>query len=543
MKLATASRYFHTLRCLRPTQVLGRVWRVVHTVKVDASPAPPQRTSQHWTVPVERQASWLSPTRRRFLNHERECGEASDWNASGVPKLWLYNLHYFEDLCATSAADRREWHQATIARWIAENAPGVGNGWEAYPTSLRIVNWVKWDLGHGELSKDAIHSLAIQARYLRDSLEHHLLGNHLFANAKALVFAGCFFDGSEAESWLEKGLALVRRELAEQVLHDGGHFERSAMYHSLFLEDLLDLINLAEAMPRAMQAHWSDCVAEWKNTARRMRRWLMIMTHPDGELALFNDCAAGIAPEPDQLNGYARRLGLGPAPLPSPGVQLLPYSGFVRIENDDALAILDVGEIGPSYLPGHAHADSLSFEFSLFGERVVVDSGTSLYETNAERLRQRSTLAHNTVVVDEQDSSEVWSSFRVARRAYPHDLHVEESRDAIRVRCGHDGYMRLPGRVFHQREWTLERQSLEIHDTLVGEFVSASAQLHLHPAVQLESSSQFRLPGNEALSLSTAGSTPRVHGTTWHPQFGISMDNTRLEIPFHSNELRSTLHW
>ena len=30
----------------------------------------------------------------------------------------------------------------------------------------------------------------------------------------------------------------------EQILKDGGHFERSPMYHSIVLEDILDLVNV-----------------------------------------------------------------------------------------------------------------------------------------------------------------------------------------------------------------------------------------------------------------------------------------------------------
>lgn len=543
MNLATAQLYFHTLRSLRPAQVFGRVWRRVHTVRPDLGPAPARRELRGWRAPAAREASWLSATRRRFLGVERDVTSAADWNAPEATKLWLYNLHYFDDLCAEGAASRAEWHNAGIARWIDENPPGEGNGWEAYPLSLRVVNWIKWSLAGHPLGEVAEHSLAVQARYLRASLEHHLLGNHLFANAKALVFAGLYFEGPEAEAWLAKGLALVAREVEEQVLLDGGHFERSPLYHSLFLEDLLDLQNLAAAGHGSLRGRWSGQPAQWRSTARRMRRWLTLMTHPDGELALFNDCAFGVAPSPDELHGYARRIGLGPTPLPRTGVQLLPHSGYARLETEDALALLDVGEIGPSYLPGHAHADTLGFELSLFGERAIVDSGTSLYESSSERLRQRGTAAHNTVLVDGADSSEVWSSFRVARRAEPHGLEVDESQDELTVRCSHDGYLRLPGRVIHSRRWTLGANTLEVDDRLDGAFQSAEAAFHLHPAVRILSPGRFVLPGGQPLSATFAGGEPSTAPSTWHPRFGSSVPNTRVAVALRERQLRSTLRW
>jgi len=540
MNADEARLYFHTLRSLRPSQVLGRVWRKVRRVAPDTSPAPKLRATALWTEPAKREASWLSLTRRRHLNLEREILASTDWNAPDASKLWLYNLHYFEDLIATDGHLREAWHSEGLERWIEENPPGAGNGWEPYPLSLRIVNWIKWSLGGHPLSVRMRHSLAVQVRFLRSNLEHHLLGNHIFANAKALVFAGCFFEGPEADRWRAKGLAILHRELAEQMLPDGGQFERSPMYHSLFLEDLLDLFNLARTYPGLVEPGRID---DWKAAAKAARQWLVLMTHPDGQLALFNDCAFGVAPCPEELHAYARRLELGPVSLPNAGVHELRASGFLRYDSESACAILDVGEIGPSYLPGHAHADTLSFELSLYGERALVDSGTSLYEIGEERLRQRSTAAHNTVMVDGADSSEVWSSFRVARRASAHGLVVDEVDGQLRVRCGHDGFMRLPGRVYHSREWVFAERQLAIKDRVDGRFERAESFLHLHPSLTPSEDGVLALPDGRTLSYAFDGGTPQLLEGTWHPRFGQSLPNLHLRVQMARSELRTTLRW
>ena len=162
--------------------------------------------------------SLLAPGRFSFLGVEHELRTASDWNHPSWDKLWLYHLHYFDDLNASAEEGRRAWLLALLRRWIEENPPGCGNGWEPYPLSLRLVNWVKWllrlqaassgslqsALGDAALAQQLQHSLAVQARYLRRRLETHLLGNHLLANAKALVFAGACFAGDEADgrAWM-----------------------------------------------------------------------------------------------------------------------------------------------------------------------------------------------------------------------------------------------------------------------------------------------------------------------------------------------------
>lgn len=469
----------------------------------------------------------------RFLNVEKNLGSRHGWNQASDLKLWLYNLHYFDDLTAQNAHERTGWHREIISRWVAENPPAEGVGWDPYPTSLRIVNWIQWSLLGNELEEAWLQSLALQARHLRRRIEWHLLGNHLFANGKALVFAGLFFAGPEANDWLRRGLKILEREVSEQVLADGGHFERSPMYHSIICEDLLDLVNVAGVYPGAIA---DSTVSEWRERASRMLVWLRTMCHPDGEISLFNDAAFAIAPSPDQIHGYAERLGVAPAATGAgEGLTQLPDSGYIRWQSRHATAFLDVAAVGPDYLPGHAHADTLSFELSLFGQRVIVNGGTSTYEKDAERQRQRGTAAHNTVEVDGEDSSEVWGGFRVARRAYPHDLEVLEEAGRTVVSCSHDGYRRLRGRVTHRRSWTFAQRDVLIEDSLDGRFEEAKAFLHFHPDVAIKVDSggrrgELQLPGGQSARWEVESGKSAVEPTTYHPEFGLAQQTQKLIV-------------
>ena len=242
--------FFHTILYLKPIQIVGRIWFKYYRPIIDRSSAPAQRSNNgQWQPPCTYAISQHKPLLFTFLNETHAVKSASDWNQPSRPKLWLYNLHYFADLNAEDASSRHHWHCQMIDRWIAENPPVAGNAWEPYPLSLRIVNWVKWGLQGNELKTFWQDSLALQARYLYQRIEWHLLGNHLLANAKALIFAGSYFSGPEAERWLTKAHTILQRQLTEQILADGGHFERSPMYHSLILEDLLDLLNLSRTYP------------------------------------------------------------------------------------------------------------------------------------------------------------------------------------------------------------------------------------------------------------------------------------------------------
>jgi uncharacterized heparinase superfamily protein len=435
-----------------------------------------------------------------------------------------------------------DWHRDLIQRWIAENPPGHGTGWEPYPTSLRIVNWVKWALAGNTLPEAAGHSLAVQTRWLRKRMEFHLLGNHLWANAKALAFAGAFFEAGEADAWRTRGLAVLRRELAEEVLPDGGHFERSPMYHALAVEDLLDLVQLSQRYPDLFAA---TEVETWRRTAGLMLRWLGVMSHPDGGIAFFNDAALGVAPPLEALRRFAASLGVHTSEEPLSPVEALPASGYVRLQVGPAVLIVDGGEIGPDYLPGHAHADTLSFELSLHGRRVLVNGGTSTYERGRERMRQRGTAAHNTVAVEGRDSSEVWASFRVARRARPLPMRWGRDGDSLWIEAGHDGYRRLAGRVTHYRRWVLAPDRLVVMDRLAGRFQTATATWLLAPTVPAsrEDDSVVLSLADGACRFSAEGAAPCLEPASWHPRFGQAQATQRIHLAFQGPALTTTMTW
>lgn len=472
----------------------------------------------------------------RFLNETRRIEDRS-CNIDPPSQLWLYNLHYFDDLNASDAEARRDWHIEAIAAWVQDNPPAVGVGWAPYPTSLRIVNWIKWVLNGAVLDSSARNSLAMQARVLSKRLEYHLLGNHLFSNAKALVFAGLFFEGREAEGWLEKGMSILYREIPEQILPDGGQFERSPMYHSLALEDVLDLINICRVFSDGVLPKWQSFVDSWPALAQSMGDWLSAMCHPDGEIAFFNDAATGIAPPPAELARYAEKLiSTAGTPLTDSAragriesapvrVRHLSESGYVRADASEAALLLDVAPIGPDYLPGHAHADTLSLELSLFRQRVIVNCGTSRYGLGPERDAERGTMAHSTVTVNDENSSEVWAGFRVARRARPMNLRVVQDPDSLEVWCAHDGYKRLAGQPIHRRRWAFQAGLLRVEDRIEGRFKSAVARFHLHPDVACEVEASgfagiMRLPGGQIVRWVARGGEVRVERSTHCPEFG-----------------------
>lgn len=530
--LRNVARLGRTVRHLRPVQVYGRLWFSLARPHPDLLAAPTLRKQEGiWQVPVRRARSLVAPGRFCFLNEAGSLAELG-WDDPAKAKLWRYNQHYFDDLNAESANERLEWHKELIIEWISANSPGQGSGWEPYPTSLRIVNWIKWALAGNALHEEAIASLAVQTRWLTRRMEWHLLGNHLFANAKALVFAGLFFEGSEGNAWLHQGLRILAREMDEQILPDGGQFELSPMYHVLAVEDVLDLVNIAHAYGR------EDLAQVWRVKIPVMLSWLETMSHPDGGISFFNDAAFGIAPTNSEIFAYSGWLGIEPSTVPAP-VRHLANSGYLRAGFGPYTLIADLARVGPDYLPGHAHADTLSFELSVGNQRVFVNSGTSEYGTGPERHRQRGTPAHNTVVVNGENSSEVWSGFRVGRRARPLGVSLEQQGPVFCAQASHDGYRYLKGHPRVTRRFEIDGARLTVLDFVSPKY-PAQARYHLHPSVEVECLNSgtvvLRLPDGQSLKIHCKGGDVQVEPSTWHPEFGLSIPNLCLVLPLADGE-------
>lgn len=523
--LRNLARLVRTVRYMRAGQVVNRIARRFKSLPLVDGAAPALGAPRSfWRNCPGRLSSMLSPQRFRFIGQEGELKAASGWNRPDMAKLWLYNLHYFDDLRAEGATDRLPWQRDLIARWIAENPPAAGNGWEPYPASLRIVNWIAWALAGNDLGAAALQSLAVQVRVLGATLEYHLLGNHLLANAKALVFAGCFFLGNEAEGWLRTGLDLLNVEFAEQILDDGAHFELSPMYHAVILEDVLDLIQLSELFPAQIGAKGEP----WRALAARMLDWLDAMSHPDGEISFFNDAAFGIARTYQELAAYGAWFGVAPS-RETGALRRLSASGYIRLRSGPFAVIFDTAAIGPSYLPGHGHADVLSLEVSLDGKRLLTNGGTYSYDIGPVRAGERATAAHVTIEIDGHDSSEVWSSFRVGRRAHPFDVAVAEEGGEVSAVASHDGYRWLPGKPIHRRRVVVSPTSLSIHDSVTGNGDhTVVARFPLHPSVTIVAEEpegwQLELAGSRVVRVRVRGCSEHVVVDGYYaPTFGQRM--------------------
>jgi uncharacterized heparinase superfamily protein len=352
-----------------------------------------------------------------------------DWSLPGEPRLRRFHLHYGDEVLGWARRGDVARARAGVDAWIAANAPATGDAWHPYPLSRRLLNWTAAATLAPELATGKLgSSVSLQARYLARNVEDDVLGNHVVANACALVVAGRALGDRALTAC---GEAVLRREVPEQVLPDGGHYERSPAYHASVLLDLL----VARA---AGELDWLD------EPIGRMRRFAAALRRPDGLPAPFNDALLELVP----------RLEL---PDVDDGVEAFPETGYVVVRDRGLWLAFDCGPPGPAYLPAHAHADALSFQLWLDGEPVVVDPGTFTYEPGSERDWFRSTAAHSTVLVDGRDQFELWGAFRSG--PLPHVELLDTAPLCAVARYGD---------VEHRRTIEIDATAVHVHDDVRG---------------------------------------------------------------------------
>ncbi len=558
-------RWFHTLRFLKWSQIAGRpiAWakrKFFHLAKVEAgarragiirSGLPGSERELCFSFQnLERRfrsgkVRWNPEDEARASTETREsprmAGSSGAEGAQGnqrVPgtepdRLWWYSLNYFDFLEQTGFLETPEEGLHLILEWIAGNPRDSSLGWEPYVVSRRVVNWSNWlTRESGSVippdCRELIHSsMGLQLRRLALDLEYHVQANHLFENFKALFIGGSylFCAGSRfsaAIRHIRAGLEGLRTEIGEQVLADGGHYERSPMYHRDVLASLRQIRawtertgGLGNALSGVPEQGISGLGTLCSEKILLMQDWLSWMRHPDGEIALFHD--SGIDPDAQAGPGKTVR-----EPFVE-GVRLLSPSGyFVKRWNDGNTFLLDCGVPSPSFQPGHSHCSVGSFELSIRGRRTIVDTGCGSYHHPMVRRRCRETAAHNVPMIEGCEQSEIWGSFRMGRRASVETARYDRT----------EGVFAIEFTDFHGNSYARRIRFLPAGIEVIDRVLKRTRQgtlrsiLHFHPSVRPSENPgtqgngyhDFQAGGSGFVVCTTQAS--ELSNGSYHPGFG-----------------------
>ena len=389
------------------------------------------------------------------MNEQKRLYFPITWNNNDWSRLWQFNLHYFDFikeplrhyLINGKIPKKYKNSLKLIDDWIDNNPSGFGDGWHSYTISLRIRNWIWFFIFFpGFLNKKRMYSLWDQFLWLYSHPEECHGGNHWIENLTALILCSLHFDTKTSDNIFLKSCKKLKDELNYQILEDGGHEERSASYHILILERLVELGFFLQIY-KSYRPSWLI------NTIRKMSLWLEKVLLYDGGIPRFNDCTIDSCGLPGEILLFAKcflfekDFGLkGRKKFLINSIQKnndqkiikyqpnqiedLPNTGWTILRPGEGWELcFKNGKPCPEHLPAHVHSDLLSFDLFFKGIPLVVETGTSTYGNNKIRKYERSGCAHNLVQLaslnkknnlDNKnwiESVEVWGSFRAARKS------------------------------------------------------------------------------------------------------------------------------
>jgi len=429
-----------------------------------------------------------------------------------------------------------------ITNWIQDNPWPFGVNWAStMEISIRAVNWL-WGyyffqespVLNREFRQMLITNLMVHGSHIMNNLDWTETSrtNHYLSNIVGLVYLGILLPEQKmTQHWREFGLRELENEMITQGYRDGVDYEASVSYHRLVVEMFLSSTILANINGFSFSK-------AYMKRLDRMLEFIMYVTKPDGTTPLIGDNDNGrlhrlsvwedherewidhryllsIGAFIFQRNDFAIAGGeqwqeafwlFGPEALDLTNrkqsdkttLQLksraFSNSGLYIMRNEDLYMIIDAGDNGQQGLGGHGHNDTFSFEFYASNQTWIVDPGTSVYTDDyIERHLFRSTISHNTIIVDGLDQNRCFPNepFWMYNDCIPNVLDWKTGDETDYFLAEHTGYKRLPDPVIHRREIVLNKtqKTFIVRDWLCVESNSNCHEmkqvLHFSPLVSV----------------------------------------------------------
>lgn len=468
-----------------------------------------------------------------FLNESRTFQIPFEWNQDELnrgTRLWKLNLHYMEYLSEVSDYD----FQLIVNDWIRSNPPYMKDyaldNWNSYALSIRVAVWMqeytrRHERLNGDFKNRMLNSLYQQIIFLYENPELDIGGNHIIKNIKAMLWGSSFFISKYSSKWLLKAEQFLEKELDVQILEDGMHYELSPSYHCQVFMDLLDCYGML---------HNHELKTQLFREMSKMSQVIADLSLADGYMAQFSDGGYHMAPPPDVC--LTRWKNISGKAVKQRQYFMLPQGGYCGMHSNDIDIVIDSGKIGADSLPAHGHGDIFSFELCVSGKRLVIDTGVYEYNSGVKRAYSRSTKAHNTVTLNNNDQGEFYSSFRLGRRANVNIIDFNYHDSGFTFTALHDGFTRLEGAPIHRRSFNTVGRQIVIEDQITeGDSQIVTSRLLINPDCKLTSENNSVYISSSTSELKLLTSFPlRIVEASWFPDFGVELPCYQIEIEYGS---------
>ncbi|MBP5467679.1 MAG: hypothetical protein J6Z11_00375, partial [Candidatus Riflebacteria bacterium] len=303
-------RYFHTLKNFKLSQIISYIsfkHRRKKLTFIDTNRVSLMADSLKQNFKLEESQKNICFC---FNNYPLSLStDEMKWEQEGFDsrcgEYWIKQLNSFDYINSEKETSYSlEQVSFLILDWISKNKNERADSWEPYTLSKRVTSWSKW-VNNNKVSPCILSIIKLyvssQLKRLFVDFEYHKPANHLIENMRGFL-SGCLlimnssqYFNNELEYQLEQVLDEALIQINIQILEDGGHFERSPMYHSLMLEAIKDIKELSIKisklgflLPELLEK--SDKLTKLcEEKIKKMSEWLEALTMSDGNAAQFND--------------------------------------------------------------------------------------------------------------------------------------------------------------------------------------------------------------------------------------------------------------
>ncbi len=484
---------------------------------------------------------------------------------------WELNRHFqFAALAKNYYCSKEEKYlcefKDLFIDWNKHNLFLHGVEWtSAMELAIRINSWVyalaflKKAGCEDQLLLDIEHGILNMTNYI---VEHRArfssANNHLIIEMYAVALVGILTGYA---LWRDEALKVLTEELSRQNYPDGVNKEMSLHYQSFVMEayGLLWLL---------MMKNNIEIPAIWKKYLSAMSEFIVDSTDDNGMTMEFGDSDEGKILD---LNGMVKNhyqyvlnlmgclldkrytdapwhenlLWLVPEKMKTEKEKYIPalvcsrkeggYT-FLRSKDRRVLIGIDHADLGFGSIAAHGHADALSFQMFIDGCQIFVDSGTYNYHVTPEdRNYFRSTMAHNTVMIDGQEQSEILGPFIWGKRSHAYIEGIEENNGTICVTAINEGTSGV-----HKRLFAFNDNSLMIQDEIMGK---AEAFFHFFPYsgyTVKENVGNIQLCGRMIDMILNVGDY-KVETGKYSPKYNECIQNEYIRVSF-LNCLKTEIH-
>ena len=480
-----------------------------------------------------------------FLNKSISFRNQIEWNQNNLnrgTRLLKLNLHYQEYLVDLSMRFIKTKNQnelnfilTLIQSWISKNnyfdVESFKCSWNSYCVSVRLTNYIKVFCilkNHLNLTqKKLIYSVIKQhSKYLINNFEYDIRGNHLLENHISTLFSLVFLGNQKK---FNKYLVKLYKILEYQILEDGAYFELTTMYHGIVYVKLLELVNFSKSNGFLSKTDLNKL----KKIISKMLNWSHLIQIGD-DTPLINDSASSLTLNFKKMDKLFKNA-LNEDPIIN-NSNKLNESGFRKFKCFKYDVLIDIGQIGASEVPGHAHADTFNTIVCDSIGPLFIDPGVSTYDNNVTRQNERSTSFHNTVSIEYENSSEVWSSFRVGKQCKVDIIYESENQ----IHAVHDGFSSMGVKVI--RKWLIKKNTLEIEDLVKNSSLKAYQHWILAPDRSFNIFKNTITINNVKLTFESENSKIISQNIFVPVDFNVQKKTTRFSISF-MNSLKTTIEF